>query len=318
MYSLKNKFFILSLVLLIVLILCSCRDSRSSNRRDKQEFREKDTIEESNIGGGGHFSITSEPDEQKIKKDLSGRTIVEPTHKLYRSEFKILSAKDGEEALRKATEQIPDLIISDIMMPVMDGLELLKMLRKNEYTNHIPVILLTAKSTESSVLAGYKTGADDYIVKPFSEEILKTRIENILSSRKKMWEQYKQSKDMDEYKEKLSESPQKQAFVKKINEIIIEHIADPFFGIETLANELKMSLNQLFRKMKALMDATPYSIILQVRMTRAVQLIKEGNLNISEIAFAVGYQELSNFSRTFKKYYNLSPRDYEKKMKSCF
>jgi len=234
------------------------------------------------------------------------------------SQFKILSAKDGEEALRKATEQIPDLIISDIMMPVMDGLELLKMLRKNEYTNHIPVILLTAKSTESSVLAGYKTGADDYIVKPFSEEILKTRIENILSSRKKMWEQYKQSKDMDEYKEKLSESPQKQAFVKKINEIIIEHIADPFFGIETLANELKMSLNQLFRKMKALMDATPYSIILQVRMTRAVQLIKEGNLNISEIAFAVGYQELSNFSRTFKKYYNLSPRDYEKKMKSCF
>jgi YesN/AraC family two-component response regulator len=229
-------------------------------------------------------------------------------------QFKILTAKDGEEALRKASEYIPDLIISDVMMPVMDGLELLKALRKNEHTNHIPIILLTAKYTESHVLEGYKTGADDYITKPFSEEMLKIRIENILSSRKKMWEQYKQSKDMDEYKEKLSENPQKQAFVNKINEVILKHIADPYFGIENLADDLKMSVNQLFRKMKALMDATPYSIILQVRMTRAAQLIMENELNTSEVAFAVGYQELSNFSRAFKKYYNLSPRDYFKKI----
>ncbi|GHV58013.1 hybrid sensor histidine kinase/response regulator [Bacteroidia bacterium] len=228
--------------------------------------------------------------------------------------FKILTAKDGEEALRTASEYIPDLIISDIMMPVMDGMQLLKALRKNEHTNHIPVIFLTAKYAEQHVLEGYKTGADDYIIKPFSEEMLKIRIENILSLRKKMWEQYKQSKDMDEYKEKLSENPQKQAFVKKINEIILQHIADPYFGIEILADDLKMSVNQLFRKMKALMNTTPYSVILQVRMTHAAKLMTESDLNISEIAFAVGYQELSNFSRAFKKYYNLSPRDYLKKV----
>ena len=274
-----------------------------------------------------NYSAQKEQDEQKLLPETEVMSssnlilIVEDNadmrmylERILSEQFKILVAKDGEEALKVASEYIPDLIISDIMMPVMDGLELLKALRKNESTNHIPIIFLTAKHTESYVLEGYKTGADDYITKPFSEEMLKIRIENLLLSRKKMWEQYKQSKDIDEYKEKLSENPKKQAFVKKINEIIIAHIAEPSFGIETLADELNMSLNQLFRKMKALMDTTPYSIILQVRMTQAAKLIEDGELNVSEIAFAVGYQELSNFSRAFKKYHNSSPRDYQKKL----
>jgi len=302
---------------------------------------------ESNVGQGAVFTVLLPVNEQKPKKEVlsifnhsnikeqSEQKLFPETEvmsssnlilivednadmrmyleRILSDQFKILIAKDGEEALGIATEYIPDLIISDIMMPVMDGLELLKTLRKNEYTNHIPIILLTAKYTESYVLEGYKTGADDYITKPFSEELLRIRIENILSSRKKMWEQYKQSKDIREYEEKLSENPQKQIFVKKINEIITKHIANPELGIEMLAGELNMSLNQLFRKMKALMDATPYSIILQVRMTQAAKLMEEGELNVSEIAFAVGYQELSNFSRTFKKYYNISPREYHKK-----
>jgi AraC-like DNA-binding protein len=163
-------------------------------------------------------------------------------------------------------------------------------------------------------MEGYKTGADDYITKPFSEEMLLIRIENILSSRKKLWEQYKQSKNIGEYEEKLAENPQKQAFVKKTNEMIIKHIAEPDFSIEILAGELRMSVNQLFRKVKALMNTTPYNVILQVRMTSAIQLMKESDLNISEIAFAVGYQELSNFSRAFKKYCNQSPRDYMKSL----
>jgi DNA-binding response OmpR family regulator len=227
-------------------------------------------------------------------------------------QFTILIAKNGQEALDKAAEYIPDLIISDITMPVMDGFDLLKALRKNERTNHIPVILLTARSVESYILEGYKIGADDYITKPFSEEMLKIRIKHILSLRQKMWKQYKQSKDIDEYKEKLSENPQKQAFVKKINEIVINHMAEPDFGVEILANEFKMSVNQLFRKVKALMDTTPYNVILQIRMAQAAHLMEEKELNVSEIAFTVGYQELSNFSRAFKKYYNMSPREYHK------
>ena len=226
--------------------------------------------------------------------------------------FKLLTAKDGQEALDKALKYIPDLIISDIMMPVMDGIALLKALKNNENTNHIPVILLTARHAESSILEGYKTGAEDYITKPFSGEILKIRIENILSSRRKMWEQYKQSKDMSEYEEKLVEDPQKQAFVKKISEIITNHIAEPDFNTEALAAELRMSVNQLSRKVKALMDTTPHHVIIQIRMTQAARLITENELNISGIAFAVGYEELSNFSRAFKNYHHLSPREYLK------
>jgi AraC-like DNA-binding protein len=135
-------------------------------------------------------------------------------------------------------------------------------------------------------------------------------VQNLLLSRKKMWEQYKQSENLEEYEEKLSENPQKQAFVKKMNEAVMEHIAEANFDVEALAGKLKMSPNQLFRKVKALMDTTPYNVIIQIRMTHAAVLIKEGAHNISEIAFMVGYQELSNFSRAFKKYFNVSPREY--------
>ena len=227
-------------------------------------------------------------------------------------QFRIITAKDGEEGFHKAQEYIPDLIICDIMMPVMDGMELLKAVKGNEKTNHIPIILLTARHTESTIMEGYQTGADDYITKPFSEKMLKIRIDNILSIRRKMWENYKQSKNIDEYKDKLAENPQKQAFVNKINELIIQNISKTDFGIEILAGEMRMSPKQMLRKVRALMDTTPFHVILQVKMTQAAKMLLETNMNISEIAFEVGYEELSNFSRAFKKYYNMSPREYIK------
>lgn len=225
-------------------------------------------------------------------------------------QFNVLIARNGKEGLETALEVIPDLIVSDIMMPTMDGIEMVKALNSNEKTNHIPVILLTSRHNESQVLEGYKIGVEDYITKPFSAALLNARIQNVLLSRKKLWEQYKQSRDLDEYEKKLSEDPQKQAFVKKINEVVMAHIAETDFGIESLSDNLKMSPNQLFRKVKALMDTTPYNVIIQIRMTYAATLMREGGRNISEIAFLVGYQELSNFSRAFKKYFKMSPREY--------
>lgn len=232
-------------------------------------------------------------------------------------QFKVVLAKDGQEGLEIALDSIPDLIISDIMMPCMDGIEMVKALRDNEKTNHIPIILLTSLHNESQVVEGYEIGVEDYITKPFSAAILHARIQNLLLSRKKIWEQYSQSKDLEEYEKKLSENPQKKIFVKKISDVIMAHISEPDFSIDALADELKMSPNQLFRKVKALMNTTPYNVIIQIRMTHAASLIKEGNCNISEVAFLVGYQELSNFSRAFKKYFNMSPREYlAKKVRS--
>jgi len=227
-------------------------------------------------------------------------------------QFNVQVAKDGQEGLEMALKYIPDLIISDVMMPRMDGLEMVSLLRDNEKTNHIPIILLTSRQTESQIVEGFEIGVEDYISKPFSASVLIARIQNILTSRKKMWEQYKLSKDIDEYTEKLTDSPQKQHFVILISEIINKHIEEPEFSIETLANELHMSVNQLFRKVKALMDTTPYNVIVQIRMTQATLLMRESDKNISEISLSVGYQELSNFSRAFKKYFNVSPRDYMK------
>ena len=227
--------------------------------------------------------------------------------------FDVHEARDGAEGLALALELIPDLIISDVMMPNMNGLEMVTQLQANDKTNHIPIILLTARQSEEQIIEGFKLDIDDYITKPFSPFILKARIENILSVRKKRWEAYKNSRNIDTYKNSLPENSAKQLFVARITDIIEKHIGSPLFGVEQLASELNMSVNQLFRKVKALMNTTPYNVLVQIRMNRAVTLMRETDKTISEIALEVGYQELSNFSRAFKKFYEESPSSYIKK-----
>lgn len=141
------------------------------------------------------------------------------------------------------------------------------------------------------------------------------RIENILSSRRKLWELYKRSGDINRYKEMLPNNSTKQKFVAKITDVIEVHIADPAFGVKDLADELNLSLNQLFRKVKALMNTTPYNVLLQIRMTYAIRLMRETDKTISEIAVEVGYPELSNFSRAFKKMNEESPSSYIKRLR---
>lgn len=227
--------------------------------------------------------------------------------------FTVCEARDGVEGLAVAVEQIPDLIVCDVMMPNMDGLEMVARLHASDKTNHIPVILLTARQSETQVVEGFRLGVDDYITKPFSPFILEARIENILSVRKKLWESYKHAGSISTYKNLLPENSVKQQFVARITDIIEMHIGEPQFGVEQLASELNMSVTQLFRKVKAIMDTTPYNVLVQIRMSRAVALMRETDKTISEIALEVGYQELSNFSRSFKKFYEESPSSYLKK-----
>lgn len=265
--------------------------------------------------------INEEDEETKSDQDNSDLILIvedDPDMQLYvknilSDKFRILTANNGREGFEKAVKTIPDLIISDIMMPVKDGTELAKDLKNDNKTSHIPVILLTSLHEESQVVKGYETGVDDYITKPFSASILKARIENILLLRKRSWEQYRQSENLEDYTGKLSDNPRKQEFLNKVNEIILSNIENSSFGINDLADQLNMSVNQLFRKVKNLLDTTPYNLIVQVRMTQAARLIRETDYNISEITFLVGYQELSNFSRSFKKFYNISPREYQTK-----
>ena len=207
-------------------------------------------------------------------------------------------AANGVEGLEKAISLMPDIIISDIMMPEMDGTEFFHRLKQDERVSHIPVILLTALSDEQRIADSFGMGVDDYVTKPFSPTVLMARIANILARRKEMWE-----------KKAYNENP----FVVKLMDVILRDIADPSLGVDRLASELNMSAAQLTRKTKSMMDTTPYNLIIKLRMEQAVRLLKESDLNISEIADRCGYQEVSNFSRAFTRFWGESPIQYLRK-----
>lgn len=223
--------------------------------------------------------------------------------------FRIIEASNGREGYELAVERIPDIIICDIIMPVLDGMGMVRLIKSNDKTSHIPLVLLTACHTEKQVVEGLDIGADDYITKPFSAEILKVRLRNILDNRHKLWELYRRSDNIAAFGRNL-QNPREQQFIEKLNEIITARLSDQTLGVELLASEFHMSVDQLSRKVKALTDTTPYNIIIRARMQQAVELMKARSLNITEIAYAVGYQEVSHFSRAFRKYYGQSPRHY--------
>lgn len=229
--------------------------------------------------------------------------------------YKIIEAKNGIEGLALATELIPDIIISDVMMPEMDGIELLGKIKSDDRTNHIPVILLTARKEEEHVIEGLEIGADDYITKPFNNSILRARIKNMLQSRKKMWDVFEKSKNISETTPDNNYISRNEPFIEKMTDIVVKNMANPEFDLEAFASQLKMSSGQLTRKSKAIMNMTPYNFIINIRMTKAAEMMKSSDKNITEIAFETGYQELSNFSRAFTKFFGKSPSQYLKDLK---
>lgn len=229
---------------------------------------------------------------------------------IFPEKYKIYEAKDGHEGYHLALEIIPDIIISDIMMPVMDGMKMVNLLRNNDKVNHIPVIFLTARHSESQIIEGLNQGVEDYVTKPFSAEILRMRIKNILDNRRKLWETYNKTGSISELGKQIADSPAKIEFIEGLNKVIVLHMSDTQFGVDVLASELNMSVDQFSRKLRAFINDTPYNIIFKARMKHAIGLMKDGRRNITEIAYEVGYKEVSNFSRAFKKHFSLTPKEY--------
>lgn len=225
--------------------------------------------------------------------------------------YRIIEAEDGVDGFIKAKEYIPDIIISDVMMPRMDGITLLKKLKKNDKTNHIPIILLTARHSEEHIIEGFESGVDEYIAKPFNSSILRARIENLLANRQLLWEKFQKSQNIQE----IPASPHSE-YIEKITNIVTAHISDPEFGVETFASILNMTTGQLSRKIRAIINTTPYNFIVEVRMRKAAVLLAEKEKNIAEIAFETGYQEQSNFTRAFTKFYGKTPSQYIKSQQS--
>jgi signal transduction histidine kinase/ligand-binding sensor domain-containing protein/DNA-binding response OmpR family regulator len=227
-------------------------------------------------------------------------------------EYRIFEACDGITGLDIAMKNIPDIIICDIMMPKLDGIELCKKLKSDEKTSHIPVILLTAKASNESKLEGLDSQADDYITKPFNIDILKARVKNLIQSREKLREKFSTYLN-------TSEEPKNKAttlddiFIQKAKKIVEHHISDSEFDPEMFAVEIGMSRVQLYRKIKALTHKTVNEFLKTIRMQKAAELIIHSEMSVSEVAYSVGFKTPAHFSVTFSKHFGESPSKFAEK-----
>ena len=230
-------------------------------------------------------------------------------------EYNIIEAKDGEDGWNKCIESVsggPDLIISDVMMPKMDGFKLCKKLKTDERTSHIPVILLTAKATKHDKIDGFELGADDYIMKPFETDELTARVRNLIMQRKRLHEHFKKSGLLDFESSQITSIDKK--FLVRTLEIVKRHISDTSFNVESLSEHLSVSKSVLQKKISALTGETPVEFIRKIRLKKAVELIEKKFGNMSEIALESGFSNPAYFSEVFKKEFGLAPKEYQQKI----
>ena len=223
-------------------------------------------------------------------------------------EFKVISAFNGKEALEKAKTQNPDLILTDIMMPEMDGFEFCRITRKDINTSHIPVVFLTAKTMQQDEIKGLKMGAVDYIYKPFNLVSLKLKINNILSSQKQMHEHFRTEQLLQP--ETIELSSLDEIFLKEAVESVQKNLDDPTFDVEAFSNQLNVSPNQLYRKIKALTGQTAKEFIRNQRLKIAANMLLQRKRSISEVIYMVGFTSPSYFTRCFKEFYGATPKEY--------
>ncbi|MCW3785570.1 two-component regulator propeller domain-containing protein [Plebeiibacterium sediminum] len=222
--------------------------------------------------------------------------------------YKIVACEDGQKAHSIVIDEKPDLIISDIMMPRMDGITLCKRIKSNILTNHIPVILLTALSKEEDKNEGIETGADMYLIKPFNTEFLKKIIDNILENRSRIYQKLQPKAELEI--DNIEQESHNEVLLQKVMTVIKNKIGDSDLNVEILADEIGISRVHMHRKLKELTNQSARDLIKNIRMKQAAYLLTTQKTNISEVAYAVGFTNLSHFSKSFKTYYGVSPKEY--------
>ncbi|MCK6693474.1 MAG: ATP-binding protein [Thermoanaerobaculia bacterium] len=232
-------------------------------------------------------------------------------------DYRLVAAQDGREGLDMAIDTVPDIIVSDVMMPRMDGFELCRMLKKDLRTSHIPIILLTAKTDMEAKLEGLEHGADVYLTKPFHKEELQIRVRKLLESRRRLQQYYQMTAGLGGSVTPASELPpgseQENAFVKKARETVEAHLDDPHFDVVKLCRELAMSHSQAHRKLSALTGYSATYFIRYVRLTRAKELLQHPHLSITAIAFDCGFNDPAYFSRVFKQTFGMTPNEWRER-----
>ena len=225
-------------------------------------------------------------------------------------DYDVHSCINGREALSEIYRLKPSLVISDVMMPEMDGKTLCSQLKTNSSTNFIPVILLTARSRDEDRLEGLETGADAYIVKPFNMDILRRTIHNLLNSRRLLKMKYERTDALEERVEDIRLKSPDEKLLEKIMECIRKNLTNSDLSVDMISDEVGVSRVHLHRKMKELTGQTPHDFIRGIRLKKAAQLLAEKNMNVTEVMYACGFANSASFSTIFRKYYGMSPRDY--------
>ncbi|MBE0673311.1 MAG: response regulator, partial [Bacteroidales bacterium] len=223
-------------------------------------------------------------------------------------EWAVLEAFNGEEGYTAAVQNIPDLIVTDVMMPVSDGYELCRRIKQNEKTGHIPVIILTARADRQSTITGLDCGADDYISKPFDMVELSMKIRNHLETSARI---------RDRYRIEFLTAPDESAIpvpedtmMQKVIDLMKEHIANPDFHVSSICNELFISRTQLYRKIEALTGYSPAGLLRSIRLKTAAAMFRKGHDNVAQVMYRVGFSSQSNFARHFRKQFGVNPSAY--------
>lgn len=229
-------------------------------------------------------------------------------------DYRTILVKDGTQGLIHAREMLPDVIIAEVTLPILSGIELCRTLKNEELTSHIPVILLTTQDSESGQLQALEAGADDYILRPFKLSLLKARVDNLQESRHKLRELFRQVKQL--YPRDIAANQNDAKFLRRVIDSVEENMADWNFDLETMARKLAVSRRQLFRKLHAAAGCSPNTFIRTLRLRRAAQLLTESQMTVTEITYAVGFSDLKHFRTIFREYYGVAPGEYLKRSKT--
>ncbi|QCK14931.1 two-component regulator propeller domain-containing protein [Mangrovivirga cuniculi] len=243
-----------------------------------------------------------------VEDNIDVRSFIKST---FLGKYIVLEASNGEEALELAIDEVPDLVISDVMMPVMDGIALCKNLKTNTKTSHIPVILLTARTSLIFETEGYESGADDYISKPFSSSLLKVRVNNLIRQRKKLREIFNDRNDLQLEPGMVSFTSSDEAFIQTALDSIEKNMSNSDYSVEDLGKDVGLSRMQLYRKLKAMLGLSGNEFIRNIRLKRAAQLLKTGEYTVSETTYLCGFSDLQYFRKCFKKQFKVNPSNYK-------
>lgn len=300
----------------------TAKSSKVTNVKDEFLLNSMKSVEYDMLISDANINQKSEQTEDdNNQKELPKLLVVEDNKELrehlkneLKSFYKIIEAVNGEEGLVKVNKYYPDVVVSDVMMPKMDGFEMCKKIKSEFETCHIPVVLLTARALGEDRIEGYKTGADGYLGKPFNINVLKARIDNLLEAKKIIREKFSKLGAVITPNEVTSNSID-EAFIEKTTKVILDHISDTDFKMEHLLKEIGIGRSQFYRKIQSITGQNPSNFIRTIRLKYASDLLIKDIYTIKEVTHMSGFNSAAYFGKTFRELYGMTPSEYIEKNK---